>query len=215
LAPDLAPNPDADADFILANADRLITVTVRCVVSFGLADGLNELLLKSTTDRHDPWRQPVVGFQRDGLLMAALRAAVLLDTGPKLVSFRAVNNRLMLPGVEAALLQALEDRHGPDVAMSTRTELIAEFRKVHAEIDGKVYERLWHFRSRGIAHLTTEKLLKLVTFDELKTMVGIIGRLAVMLRDLCQSQLAFDPDMQQEYAELAKKAIKPPRGGIS
>jgi hypothetical protein len=206
--PPLDPNPDVE--FILANADRLITVTFRCVISFGLADGLNELLLKSTTDRLDPWRQPVLGFQRDGLLMAALRAAILLDAGPKLVSFRAVNHRLMLPGVEAALLQALQDRHGPDDAMSARTELIAEFRKVYTEIDWKVYDRLKHFRNRGIAHLTVEKLLKSVIIDELKTMVGIIGRLALVLRDLSGSNLAFHPDIQQEYAELAKKAIKPP-----
>jgi queuine/archaeosine tRNA-ribosyltransferase len=35
----------SDAEFILTNTDRLITVTIRCVISFGAADGLNDFLL--------------------------------------------------------------------------------------------------------------------------------------------------------------------------
>jgi hypothetical protein len=31
----------SDVEFILTNTDRLITVTIRCVISFGAADGLN------------------------------------------------------------------------------------------------------------------------------------------------------------------------------
>ena len=42
-----------DIEFILSNADRLITVTFRCVASFGLGDGLNDILLTQLTSE-DP-----------------------------------------------------------------------------------------------------------------------------------------------------------------
>ena len=70
---------DPDVDFILKNVDRLLTVTFRCIVSFGLSDGLNERLLATPADRRNDWHQAIVGFHRDTLLMAALRLAVLLD----------------------------------------------------------------------------------------------------------------------------------------
>ena len=69
----------SDVEFILTNTDRLITVTIRCVISFGAADGLNDFLLADKKDQHHEWRETVWCFQRDGLLMAALRAAILLD----------------------------------------------------------------------------------------------------------------------------------------
>ena len=70
------PITDPDVGFILENADRLITVAFRCVTSFGLADGLNDKLLATPANRRDDWHQAIVGFHRDTLLMAALRAAM-------------------------------------------------------------------------------------------------------------------------------------------
>jgi hypothetical protein len=99
----------SDAEFILTNTDRLITVTIRCVISFGAADGLNDFLLADKKDQHQEWRETVWCFQRDGLLMAALRAAILLDPHERVLSFAGINRRLGRPEVRAALLQALED----------------------------------------------------------------------------------------------------------
>ncbi len=76
------------------------------------------------------------------------------------------------------------------------------------EIDWGAHGRLVHFRNRGIAHLTPEKLLRSVKLNELSAMIGIIGRLATVLRDLCQSNLAFHTDMRDTYSRLAKKAVK-------
>src|SRR5260370_27671889 len=101
-----------DVEFLLDNANRLITVAVRCVISFGLADGLNERLLATPADKRDDWHQAVVGFHRDTLLMAALRVAILLDANDSMVSFQSVYHRLKTPSVQAGLLQALEERHG-------------------------------------------------------------------------------------------------------
>jgi hypothetical protein len=163
-------NPDAE--FILTNADRLITVTIRCVVSFGAADGLNDFLLADKKDQHEDWREAVWCFQRDGLLMAVLRAAILLGLHKRVLSFDSVCRRLEIPEVQAALLQTLEDQHGPDNILRSRAELIDEFRETFREVDQGAYRLLRHFRNRAIAHLTPEKLLESVTLLELRTLAS-------------------------------------------
>jgi hypothetical protein len=160
----------SDVEFILTNADRLITVTIRCVISFGAADGL--VLLADKKDQYQEWRETVWCFQRDGLLMAALRAAILLDPHERVLSFAGINHRLERPEVRASLLQALEDRHGPDDIPPSRAELIDEFHETFKEIDQDTYKRLRQFRNRGIAHLTPEKMLKSVTLSELRALIA-------------------------------------------
>jgi len=201
------PVTDPDVEFILENADRLLTVTFRCLMSFGLADGLNDRLLATPADRRDDWHQAVVGFHRDTVLMAALRAAILLDANDRAVSFQTVYHRLKKPDVQAGLLQALEERHGHDVIPPLRTELIEEFRETYNKIDWNAHGRLKSFRNHGIAHLTPEKMFNSVTFSEMRTLVEVISHLAVTLRNLCQSQFALHADMLEEYRDLAKKAI--------
>jgi hypothetical protein len=200
-------NPDAK--FILTNADRLVTVTIRCVVSFGASDGLNDLLLAAKEDQHQDWREAVWCFERDGLLMAALRAAILLDPNARVLSFDGIYRRLERPEVRTALLQALENRHGPDDIPPTRAELIDDFRRAYSEIDFDAFRRLRQFRNRGIAHLPPEKMLKSVTLGELRALIAIISRLAVTLQHLCQVQSAFRSDMLGEYRELARQTFKP------
>jgi hypothetical protein len=200
--------PDPDVEFVFVNADRLITLAVKCVISFGLSDGLNERLLATPADKRDDWHQAVAGLHRDTLLMAALRAAILLDKSDRVVSFQKVYDRLEKPSVREGLLQALEERHGPDVFPPSRTEQIEEFQQTFKTIDGNAYVRLKNLRNRGIAHLTPEEMLASVTLAEIGTFVAIIGELATALRNLCQSQIAFHPDLLDEYRDLAKKAIK-------
>src|SRR5205823_1273332 len=136
--------------------------------------------------RRDDWHQAVVGFHRDTLLMAALRATILLDANDSVVSFQAVYHRLRRPSAQAGLLQALEERHGSNDFPPSRAELIKEFEQTYNKIDWKAHGRLKHLRNRGIAHLTPEKMLKSVTLDELRALVSIISHLATILRDLCQ-----------------------------
>ena len=62
--PDSANN---DANFILSHAERLVKVAMMCVISFGLADGLNEGL-KASPKETDDWQQAAAGFQ-DGTLI--------------------------------------------------------------------------------------------------------------------------------------------------
>lgn len=196
----------SDAGFILANADRLITVASRCVFSFGSGDGLNDLLLLPD-DPHGEWRQPIAVLHRDALMMAALRVSILLDRDDQMVSFQAVHRLLKDPNVVTGLLQTLEDRHGSDVLPPSRTELIEEFRQTYRKINWKVHSRLVHLRNRGIAHLTPEEMKKSVTMSELRTLVEIVSRLTAILQHLCQSQMAFNAHMLEEYRDLAKNVI--------
>jgi hypothetical protein len=199
----------SDAGFILANADRLITVASRCLFSFGSGDGLNDLLLLPD-DPHGEWRQPIAVLHRDALMMAALRVSILLDRDDQMVSFQAVHRLLKDPNVVAGLLQVLEDRHGSDIFPPSRTKLIEEFRQTYGEIDWKVHGRLVHLRNLGIAHLTPEEVTKSVTIAELRALVQIISRLTANLQHLCQTQTAFRPGMLNEYRHLAQKAMTTP-----
>jgi hypothetical protein len=203
----LVPN-NPDVEFILGNAERLINVATVCVISFGLADGVNEAVIASPDESHD-WKQAAAGFRGDNQMMAAVRTALLLDRDEDNVSFQTVYHRLKHPAVRSGLLQVLEDRHGDDYFLPSRSDLIDEFLVVYSKIDWKVHGRLTHFRNFGIAHLTPDKMSKSVTFGELRTLVGIVGLLAATLQHLCQTQTAFRTDMLNEYRDIARKTMMP------
>jgi hypothetical protein len=198
---------DPGAEYILAHADRLITVAARCAFSFGSADGLNDLLLMQD-DPHGDWRQPVAVLHRDGLMMAALRVSILLDRDDQTLSFQAVNRLLKDPNVVAALLLALEGRRGTDVFQPSRAALIEEWHKIYSEIDWKVHGRLAHLRNRGIAHLAPEEMTKSVTMAEIRTLVGVVSRLTATLQHLCQTETAFRIDILDEYRKLARETMR-------
>lgn len=200
-------NPDAE--FILNNAERLITVATRCVFSFGSADGLNDVLLVAD-DPYGEWRQPIAVLHRDTIMMAVVRVSILLDRDD--VSFQSIHRLLKDPNVVAALLEVLEDRHGLDILPPSRTQLIEQFRQTYGEIDWKVHGRLVHLRNLGIAHLTPDEMTKSVTIAELRSLVQIISRLTAIVQHLCQTQTAFRPGMLNEYRNLARKAMTTPVG---
>ncbi|MGM4870654.1 hypothetical protein AB7645_05435 [Bradyrhizobium sp. 956_D2_N1_5] len=197
---------DPEVVFLVQNASRLVTVATRCLWSFGSADGLNDILA-SPTDPHGDWRQPVAVLHRDAVLMAALRIAVLLDADPKLLSFQSFYRRLTDAKVQTALLQFLEARIGPDVFTPSRAEKIDDFVRAYREIDWKAHGRLTNLRNQGIAHLTLDALKKSVTIEELRMMVGIIGRLAAEVQSLFQLDSAFRSDMDSESRDRVKAVI--------
>jgi hypothetical protein len=202
----MTPN-NPDAEFILSNAERLVKVSAVCVISFGLADGLNEAINARRDERSD-WKQAAAGFQGDNLMMAALRTALLLDRDETKVSFQAVHRRLRDAGVRSVLLKVLTERHGEDLFSPSRPDLIDEFFETYSEINWPVYGRLKHFRNFGIAHLTPAKMSQSVTFGELRTLVQLLGRLAVTLQRLCQTETALNTDMMAEYRDIARNAMK-------
>jgi hypothetical protein len=201
-----------DAEFILSHAERLVKVATMCIISFGLADGLNEAL-RLASDKTDDWQQAALGFQDGTLMMAALRAALLLDRDDTKVSFQTMHSRLKSKSVQSGLKELLSEKHGSgDIFPPSRDELIADFLKIYSEIDWKVHGRLTHFRNLGIAHLTIEKMTKSITFNELRKLVSIISRLTSVVQQLCHTPTAFREWMLEDYRDIARKAIakKPP-----
>jgi hypothetical protein len=197
---------DNDIGFILGHAERLVKVATMCVISFGLADGLNETLKASPNDSGD-WQQAGAGFLDGTLMMAALRTALLLDRDDTKVSFQTMHSRLKSKAVQISLKQSLEEKHGPDEFPPSRDELIASFLKAYSEIDWEVHGRLMHFRNLGIAHLTVEKMSKSVKFDELRKFVSIISRLTADVQHLCHTPTAFREWMLEDYREMARNAM--------
>jgi hypothetical protein len=198
-----------DANFILNHAERLVKVATMCVISFGLADGLNEALKASA--KNEDWLQAAAGFQDGTLMMAALRASLLLDRDEANVSFQTIHRRLKSAAVQHDLKLSLADAHGPnDIFSPSRDELITAFLEAYSEIDWKVHGRLTHFRNLGIAHLTPDKMKKSITFDELRKFVSIIGRMTAVIQQLCHTPTAFREWMLEDYREIAKNAMVRP-----
>lgn len=198
-----------NAQFILGHAERLVKVATMCVISFGLADGLNEAL-KVDVERTADWQQAALGFQDGTLMMAALRVALLLDSDETKVSFQTINVRLKSKPVQAALKQALGKKYGFDEPFPpSRDELIASFFDLYSEINWAVHSQLTHFRNMGIAHLTVERMTKSITFDELREFVSIISRLASVLQQLCHTPTAFRESMLEDYRDIARKTLLP------
>ena len=198
----------SDIGFILDNADRLITVASRCVFSFGSGDGLNDLLLLPD-DPHGEWRQPIAVLHRDAFMMAALQVSILLDRDAQMVSFQAVHRLLKDRKVITGLLETLEDRHGPDVFTPSRTELIEEFRLTYQKIDWKVHGRLVHLRNGDLQGRPHPEEIETVG-NHVRTpehLVEIVSQLTAILQHLCQSQMAFNAHMLEEYRDLAKNVI--------
>ena len=202
----MTKSTDPRVDFVLANTPRLIVVATRCAWSFGAAEGLNDVLA-SRPDQQGEWRQPVSVLHRDALLMAALRVSVLLDADPEAVSFQTVYHSLKETAAQAALLQALDAKRGPDVLTPTRADLIGTYLKTYGEIDWNVHGRLVHFRNLGIAHLTLDQLTKSVTFAELRTMVEVVTRLASTMQHLLQTDTPFHDNMVEECSDQVKRVI--------
>ena len=141
-------------------------------------------------------------------MMAALRAALLLDRDDTKVSFQTIHSRLKSKTVQRSLKELLGKKHGlNEIFPPSRDELIAGFLEAYSEIDWEVHGRLTHFRNLGIAHLTIEKMSKSIKFDELRDLVSIISRLTAAIQQLCHTQTAFREWMLEDYREIARKAM--------
>ena len=197
-----------DADFILQHAERLVKVGTLCVISFGLAEGLNDAL-QARADKDDgDWQQAAAGFQDGTLMMAVMRTALLLDRDEKNVSFQTVHRRLKSRAVQIAFTDALAAKHGDDEFFPpSRAELITTFFDVYSTIDWDVHGRLTHLRNFGAAHLTIKAMSKSVRFTELRALVEIVSQLTGIIRRLCHTQTAFNDRYLEDYRDIARRSI--------
>jgi len=201
----------ADVDFITEAAPRLATIATLAAMSFGLADGANEALKGTNGDERYAfgWHQAVLGFQDGTLMMAVIRVCISLDSDGKTVSFQGVYKRLLRPEVQRALIEKVYGEHedfqslfGPAPA-----QMVEQFLSIYRGIDWDVYARLLHFRNFGVAHLLDRKNWKSITYDEMRALVALVGRLADTLTELCRSSVPPVEPLVKEWTELSLQAL--------
>jgi hypothetical protein len=194
----------SDVEFILSNAPRLMKVAGATAISFALWEGVNRALLE--TDNNTDCREIASGYRGDCAFTAVSRLSLLLDRDPKLVSFQTLYTKLQSETVVTLLLKRLDDN---EFSISRTAELakdsVQRFLQTYRSIDWQdLHGRLVHFRNRGVAHLTPQKIEKRVTYAELKTL-----SLAVAIMGECMEPFAKDdvPVRKDEIKEWSDRAF--------
>jgi hypothetical protein len=78
---------EAAADYVQAEAPRLIKVAGATAISFALFDGANRALnLANQEDVHDDTWQTALGYRGNAISLTAVRLTLLLDRDPTVVS---------------------------------------------------------------------------------------------------------------------------------
>jgi hypothetical protein len=81
---------------------------------------------------------------------------------------------------------------------------IRRFSEIYRSLDGQdLHGRLVHFRNRGVAHLTPEKISKRVSYAELKSLVIAAIKMGECLTALCENEVSFREDELQEWSDRA------------
>lgn len=155
-----------------------MTVAAATAISFALWDGVNRALLES--DNNTDRREIASGYHGDCAFTAVTRLSLLLDRDPKLVSFQTLYIKLQTDAVVTSLLKRLdEDEFSTASAAERANDAVQRFLKTYRAIDWRdLHGRLVHFRNRGVAHLTLQKIEKRVTYAELETLslaVAVMG----------------------------------------
>ena len=133
------------------------------------------------------------------------RLSLLLDRDPKLVSFQTLYTKLQSETVVTLLLKRLDDN---EFSISRTAELAKDPSNAFCKptsIDWRgLHGRLVHFRNRGVAHLTPQKIEKRVSYAELKTL-----SLAVAIMGECMVPFAKDdvPVREDEIKEWSDRAF--------
>ena len=193
---------NADVAFILNNAPRLIKVAAATAISFALWEGVNRALLESenNTDR----REIAAGYRSDCAFTAVSRLFLLLDRNPSQVSFQTIYTKLQSEAVVATLLERL-DEFSTSSAVDLANDAVQRFLKTYRSIDWQdLHGRLVHFRNRGVAHLTPQKIEKRVAYAELGRLA-----LAVTIMGECMEPFAKDavPLREEEIREWSDRAF--------
>lgn len=195
---------ESNVEFVLTNAPRLMTVAAATAISFALWDGVNRALLESenNTDR----REIAAGYRGDCAFTAVSRLSLLLDRDPKLVSFQTLYTKLQSEAVVALLLNKLDEEEFSGCRTTeVANDAVQRFLRTYRSIDWHdLHGRLVHFRNRGVAHLTPQKIEKRVTYAELKTLC-----LAVAVMGECMEPFAKDgvPLREDEIEEWSDRAF--------
>jgi hypothetical protein len=196
---------EADVEYILTNAPRLMKVAAATAISFALWQGVNRALLEieNESDR----REIAAGYRGDCAFNLVTRLSLLLDSNLNQVSFQTLYHKLKSETVAASLLKELDDNEFSTCrTIELANDAIQLFLQTYRSIDWQdLHGRLVHFRNRGVAHLTPHKIEKRVTYAELKTL-----SLAVTIMGECMEPFAKGNDIplrQDEVGEWSERAF--------
>jgi hypothetical protein len=151
---------NSNVEFIQTSAPRLMKVAGATAISFALWDGVNRALLETDTDTDR--REIASGYRGDCAFTAVSRLSLLLDRDPKLVSFQTLYAKLRSETAVTLLLKRLdEDEFSTSRTAELAGDAVQLFLRTYRSIDWQdLHGRLVHFRNRGVAHLTPQKIEK-------------------------------------------------------
>jgi hypothetical protein len=178
-------------------------VAAATAISFALWDGVNRALLE--TDTNTDRREIASGYRGDCAFTAVSRLSLLLDRDPKLVSFQTLYAKLRSEAVVTLLLKRLDEN---EFSTSRTAELANDavqlFLRTYRSIDWRdLHGRLVHFRNRGVAHLTPQKIEKRVTYAELKTLSLAVAIMGECMEPLAKGEIPLREDRIKEYSDRA------------
>ena len=194
-------NPDVR--YVLDNAPRLIKVIGATAISHALWDGANRALLKYPEQTYH--HQIAVGYCGDCSLIVVSRLVLLLDADPKMVSLQSIYSRLKSDATVRILIEHLKDNSlAPETTAENAEHSIRRFLKIYRSLDWKdLHGRLIHFRNRGVAHLTPEKIGKRVTHRELRSLVVATIKMGECLTALCKNEVSFREGELKDWSDRA------------
>jgi hypothetical protein len=179
-------------------------VAAATAISFALWHGVNRALLES--DNNTDRREIASGYRGDCAFTAVTRLFLLLDRNPNQVSFQTLYTRLQSDAVVMLLLSSLDE--GPFWTISDTEHVqhsVQRFLQTYRSMDWQdLHGRLVHFRNRGVAHLTPQKIEKRVTYAEVESLAR-----AVAIMGECMEPFAKDavPLREEEIKEWSDRAF--------
>jgi hypothetical protein len=190
---------ESDVEFILANAPRLMKVAGATAISFALWDGVNRALLETNTNTDR--REIASGYRGDCAFTAVSRLSLLLDRDQKVVSFQTLYAKLRSETVVTLLLKRLdEDEFSTSRTAELAKDAVQLFLQTYRSIDWRdLHGRLVHFRNRGVAHLTPQKIEKRVTYAELKTLSLAVAIMGECMEPFAKGEIPLREDQIKEY----------------
>ena len=194
----------SDVEFILTNAPRLMNVASATAISFALWHGVNRALLEN--DNETDRREIASGYSGDCAFTAVTRLCLLLDRNPNHVSFQTLYARLLSDAVVTLLLTKFDEDSFWTLSDTEHVQhSVQRFLQTYRSLDWQdLHGRLVHFRNRGIAHLTPQKIEKRVTYAELESLAR-----AVAIMGECMEPFAKDavPLREEEIKEWSDRAF--------
>lgn len=215
--PELSPLTGTPSDLveqIHRMAPTLALVSLRLAWTHGIQRGANKALLESESENTSA-RDIVANFHREAMGMTAIRLCALLERGDKIVSYQTIYQRLKIPEVIELLVAHEKARAAPhnieDMAEAAARKGFKSFSTAYKKIfesQTDLYGRLCHFRNRGLAHITEEKISKFIKYNEVHSIVQKVMIMANSMATFAPiGDVLLHEDEVEEYEERSRRTM--------